>query len=86
MTDQGSGYTPGDDELRAMLREVRTIAPGPADHPPLQHDRLDDPDAMFGQQPPQFPAQRAERSRLDFDQAPGGIDGVDAEPPPASRS
>jgi len=26
MTDQGSGYTPGDDELRAMLREVRTIA------------------------------------------------------------
>jgi hypothetical protein len=37
-------------------REVRTIDPGPPDDPPSQRDRLDDPDAVIGQQPSKFPA------------------------------
>jgi hypothetical protein len=61
-------------------REVGSLATGSLHHPTLQHDRLDHPDLVLGQQPSKLASQRTERPRLDLDQQPGGINRVDPEP------
>ena len=45
--------------------------------PPRQHDRLDDSQAILGEQSLQLPAERAEGPGLDLDQSARFIDRID---------
>ena len=67
---------------RAVSRgDVRALRTGPPDDPPPERDRLDDPDAVVGEQSLQLPPERTQGPRLDLDQPPRVVHRVDPKSP-----